>query len=109
VFHKTVNTSRARLALILPLLLVFAQQGAMLHELSHIHRVGSDQVRYEHGFLAGKFCDTCAAFAQVGNPASAAVAVLPAVATVRHYVPAPIYSIVAAEALPPRSRGPPRV
>lgn len=109
VFHKTVNTSRIRLALILPLLLVFAQQGAMLHELSHIHAGGSDQVRYENDFLAGKLCDTCAAFAQVGNPASVSVAVLPKFATVRLYVPAPLYSIVAAEALPPRSRGPPRV
>jgi hypothetical protein len=105
----TMNTSRIRFALILPLLLVFAQQGAMLHELSHIHAAGSDQGRYENDLLAGKFCDTCAAFAQVGNPASATVAVLPAVATVRHYVPAPLYSIVAAEALPPRSRGPPHV
>jgi hypothetical protein len=103
-----MKASKFRLALVLPLLLVFAQQGAMLHELSHIHPFGSGQVRYEHDLLAGKFCDTCAAFAQVGNPASAPVAVLPAVATVRHYVSAPLYSIVAAEALPPRSRGPPR-
>src|SRR5580704_6836645 len=102
-----MNTSRIRFALILPLLLVFAQQGAMLHELSHIHGGGSDQVRYENDLLAGKFCDTCAAFAQVGNPASAPVAALPAISAVRHYVSAPVYSIVAVEALPPRSRGPP--
>ena len=104
-----MKTSQFRLVLVLPLLLVFAQQGAMLHELSHIHPVGSGQVRYENNLVAGKICDICAAFAQVGNPASASVAVLPAVAAVRHYVPAPLYSIVAAEALPPRSRGPPRV
>ena len=103
-----MKTSQFRLALVLPLLLVFAQQGALLHELSHIHP-GSGQVRYENNLVAGKICDICAAFAQVGNPASASVAVLPAVAAVRHYVPAPLYSIVAAEALPPRSRGPPRV
>jgi hypothetical protein len=104
-----MKTSNFRLALVFPLLLVFAQQGAMLHELSHIYPVGSAQVRYENDLLAGKICDICAAFAQVGNPASASVAVLPAVATVCHYVPAPLYSIVATEALPPRSRGPPRV
>ena len=104
-----MKASKFRLALVLPLLLVFAQQGAMLHELSHIQPVGSGQVRYESNLAAGKICDICAAFAQVGNPASATVAVLPAVAAVRHYVPAPLYSIVAAEALPPRSRGPPRV
>ena len=104
-----MKTSQFRLALVLPLLLVFAQQGAMLHELSHIQPVGTGQVRYENNALAGKICDICAAFAPVGNPASASVAVLPTVATIRHYVPAPLYSIVAAEALPPRSRGPPRV
>jgi len=104
-----MKTSKFRLALVLPLLLVFAQHGAMLHELSHIHPGGSAQVRYENDLLAGKICDICAAFAQVGNPASASVAVVPTVATVRHYVPAPLYSIVAAEALSPRSRGPPRV
>jgi hypothetical protein len=104
-----MKTSQFRLALVLPLLLVFAQQGAMLHELSHIHPVGSGQVRYDNNLVAGKICDICAAFAPVGNPASASVAVLPEVAAVRYYVPAPPYSIVAAEALPPRSRGPPRV
>ena len=104
-----MKASKFRLALVLPLLLVFAQQGAMLHELSHIQPVGSGQARYENNLAVGKICDICAAFAQVGNPASATVAVLPAVAAVRHYVPAPLYSIVAAEALPPRSRGPPRV
>jgi hypothetical protein len=104
-----MKTSQFRLALVLPLLLVFAQQGAMLHELSHIQPVGTGQVRYENNALASKICDICAAYAQVGNPASASVAVLPTAATVRHYVPAPLYSIVAAEALPPRSRGPPRV
>jgi len=104
-----MKTSQFRVALVLPLLLLFAQQGAMLHELSHIHPVGSGQVRYDNSLVAGKICDICAAFAPVGNPASASVAVLPEVAAVRHYVPAPLYSIVAAEALPPRSRGPPRV
>ena len=104
-----MKASKFRLALVLPLLLVFAQQGAMLHELSHIRPAGSGQVRYENDLVAGKICDICAAFAQVGNPASAPVAALPAVAAVRYYVPAPLYSIVAVEALPPRSRGPPRV
>jgi hypothetical protein len=108
VFHKIVNTSRIRFALILPLLLVFAQQGAMLHELSHVHRVGTDQVGYEKNIPGDKLCEACAAFAQVGNPAAASVAVLPAIAVVHQDVPEPTYSIVAAKAPPPRSRGPPR-
>src|ERR1700689_3054209 len=104
-----MKTFRSRLALALPLLLIFAQQGAMLHELSLIHRAGTDQVRYEGSALGAKVCETCLAFAQVGNPASAPVAALPAVAAVRHYAPDPSFSITAAEAPPPRSRGPPPV
>src|ERR1700692_715976 len=104
-----MKTFRFRLALALPLLLVFAQQGAMLHELSHVHRIGADQVRYEGSVLGGKVCETCLAFAQVGNPASAPIAVLPAVAAVHCYAPEPIYAFNGAEAPPPRSRGPPRV
>jgi hypothetical protein len=100
---------RFRLALVLPLLLVFAQQGAMLHALSHAHPIGSDQVRYEVDVLGDKLCETCVAFTQVGNPASASIVVLPAVAAVHHYAPEPAYSILGAEAPPPRSRGPPLV
>jgi hypothetical protein len=104
-----MNTSRIRLALILPLLLVFAQQGALLHELSHIHRVGSEQLRYEDNNHGDKLCETCAAFAQVGNPASAPTAILPCAAALHHYASEPIYSSVGAEAPTPRSRGPPPV
>lgn len=103
-----MKTFRYRLALVLPLLLVFAQQGAMLHELSHVHRIG-DQVRYEGGVLGSKVCETCLAFAQVGNPASSPVAVLPAVVAVHYSAPEPLYSFTGAGAPPPRSRGPPRV
>jgi len=104
-----MKASKFRLALVLPLLLVFAQQGAMLHELSHIRPAGNGQVRYENNLVAGKICDICAAFAQVGNPASAPVCGATCSRGRSLYVPAPLYSIVAVEALPPRSRGPPRV
>src|ERR1700680_4469274 len=60
------NMRRFRLALALPLLLVFAQQGAMLHELSHIYRTGGPQQRYEGTLLQGKLCQTCLAFEQGG-------------------------------------------
>jgi hypothetical protein len=100
---------RFRLALALPLLLVFAQQGAMLHELSHIYRTGGPQQRYEGTLLQGKLCQTCLAFEQVGNPASAANSALPAVPAAHIYVPAPQFSIIAEQAPIPHSRGPPRV
>src|SRR6202035_1636413 len=104
-----MKASKFRFALVLPLLLLFAQQAALLHELIHIHPAGSSQVRYDNELLAGKICDTCAAFAQVGNPTIGSVAVLPTIAAAHYYVPEPVYSIVAAAAPPPRSRGPPRV
>lgn len=104
-----MKTSRFHVALVFPLLLIFAQHGAMLHELWHIHADGSAEVRYEQAALGGKLCETCAAFAQIGNPASASIAVLPAIAIVHYSVSEPVYSIVAAEAPPSRSRGPPRI
>jgi hypothetical protein len=104
-----MDTTRIRLTLILPLLLVFAQQGAMLHELSHIHNAGSEQVRYADNARGDKLCETCAAFSQVGNPASAPTANLPCVAVTHYLASEPTYSIVGAEAPAPRSRGPPQV
>jgi len=100
---------RFRIALTLPLLLLFAQQGAVLHELSHIVRTGGPQQRYEENLLQGKLCQACLAFEQVGNPASAAIAVLPAIPAVHNDVSAPQYSIIAAQVPIPHSRGPPRV
>jgi hypothetical protein len=102
-------TTRIRLALILPLLLVFAQQGAMLHELSHLRNAGSTPVRYEANSLGDKLCETCAAFSQVGNPASAPTANLASVEVAKHVASEPTYSIVGAQAPAPRSRGPPHV
>ena len=80
----------------------------MLHELSHIYRTGGPQ-RYEKSLLQGKLCQTCLAFEQAGNPASAANSVLHALLANHNYVPAPQYSIIAAQTPIPHSRGPPRV
>jgi len=102
-----VAMSRIRVALGLALLLVFAQQGAMLHGLSHVYRTGTVGLQSEEGVLDGKLCETCLAFAQVANPASATLFVPPAVVTIRHVSPAPEYTIIAAGAPAPRSRGPP--
>jgi hypothetical protein len=103
------DMNRIRWIFALAVFLVFAQQGAMLHELSHIHRAGSEQIRYAGSLPGGKLCETCVAYAQVGNPALASIAILPFFAAVHHDVSEPIYVIIAAEAPPPRSRGPPRV
>jgi hypothetical protein len=101
------DMKRIRWVFALAFFLVFAQQGALLHELSHVHAAGSQQIRYEESLAAGKFCETCVAYAQVGNPAAASLPILPLVAAVRHDLSEPVYAILAAEVPAPRSRGPP--
>jgi hypothetical protein len=99
--------SRTRCVLALALLLVFAQQGALLHELSHVYRTGAPELTSGAAYLDGKLCETCLAFAQAANPASGTLLVPRIVAAVRHVSPDPEYSIIAAGAPAPRSRGPP--
>jgi hypothetical protein len=99
--------SRIRFVLALALLLVFAQQGALLHELSHVYRSGAPEFTSGATFLDGKLCEGCLAFGQAANPASGTLLVARVVAAVRHVSPEPEYSIIAAGAPAPRSRGPP--
>jgi hypothetical protein len=98
---------RIRLTCVLALLLVFAQQGAMLHELSHVYRTGTAHLQNEDTRLDGKLCEVCLAFAQVANPASGTLIVPPTIAAVRHVRRDPEFSIIAADAPAQRSRGPP--
>jgi hypothetical protein len=99
--------SRNRIVLALALLLVFTQQGAILHELGHVYRTGAPALTNDSTLLDGKLCETCLAFAQAANPASGTTYVPPVIAAVRHVSPAPQYSIIAAGVPAPRSRGPP--
>jgi hypothetical protein len=99
--------SRIRFVLALTLLLVFAQQGAMLHELSHVYRTGAPALENDRTLLDGKMCETCLAFAQAANPANGTLVTAPIFAGIRHISPEPQYSIIATTAPTPRSRGPP--
>ena len=107
-----VNMHRRSLSWLLSLLLLLAQHGAVLHELSHLSHGTSS-----HGAVLGQSeqqpadgaCPTCQAFSQIANPATASAVVLaycPAA-----FVPAldPSYAIVGADVPTPRSRGPPQV
>jgi hypothetical protein len=102
---------RLRLML-LALLLVLDQQGALLHELSHLqHSAGASGVTLhaaEHP-ADDLRCPTCEAFAQIANPASGAVHAVPVCPAAFLPTPDPCYSIAGALAPTPRSRGPPRV
>jgi hypothetical protein len=101
---------RSSLALLLSFLLVFVQQGAVLHELGHLSHGDSATVTAlpaDSHALNGAYCPSCEGFAQIANPAAAAI---PAVAVCPSgYLPTPDprYAIVAANTPTPRSRGPP--
>jgi hypothetical protein len=57
-------------SLLLPLLLVVAQQGALLHELSH-YRSSETPGESKKQSPRGDVCELCLAFAQIGSAALA--------------------------------------
>jgi len=93
----------------LSLLLVFAQHGAVLHELGHLSRGDHDAgAALSAQQPADTVCAACEAFAQVANPASGGTHTLAACAPAFLPVPAPASAFVACDAPTPRSRGPPQ-
>ncbi len=105
-----MNRRRLSIALVFPILLLLAEQGAWLHELSHAYYTGRAvhaQVRQDDGLVDDSLCLTCQAFAQVANPVGSALPVPDAPPAT--YLSSSYYSrpIVGAEAPTPRSRGPP--
>ena len=90
------------------MLLIVAQQGAVVHELSHVFGVDAGKVRVNVSSAADSTCVQCPAFAQVVTPAFSHLFHIPVrvlIATQRSSE----LRIVAIEAsVPhPRSRGPP--
>jgi hypothetical protein len=96
------------LSLGLALLLLTAQFGAVLHEVSHICRVGTNVHERVHADTAlEKMCDLCVAFSQIATPAGNSVAVAkfePSSSVTRPLSPC---TVATADVLTPRSRGPP--
>jgi len=94
-------------ALVLPLLLLLAQQGAVLHELSH-YTAGEQGTTHKQS-PRGEACDLCLAFAQVDAAAAPHDAVLPLLADLSfEQAAAPRQAARAADLPSPRNRGPPR-
>ena len=94
-------------SLCLMLLLIAAQQGAVVHELSHFSGVQSIELR-DSGGTADSLCALCPAFAQVVTPAFSHTFHIPLlVRATAQRISQP--QIEAADtAIPtPRSRGPP--
>lgn len=103
---------RLGLSWLASLLLLIAQHGALLHELSHhTHGTQTGGATLTRGgqALENGLCLTCEAFSQVTNPATAGVAHVPLSPPPVIRSPDPSYAVVAANAPTPRSRGPPQV
>lgn len=102
---------RASLSWLLSLLLVLAQQGAVLHGLGHLsHASHADGTALSNLSAQDSGpCGTCEAFAQVANPAASGSFELPRLAGAPGAVPAPRYTILVADTPTARSRGPPHI
>jgi hypothetical protein len=95
-------------ALSLLLLLAVAQQGAVLHELSHVLRAADAQLKVDVGGAADSSCALCPAFAQVVTPAfSHAFHVPVLVRAAPERTADPQICEIDAATPHPRSRGPP--
>jgi hypothetical protein len=90
------------------LLLMAAQQGAVVHELSHFSGVGGTELRVQSNGAVDSTCAQCPAFAQVVTPAFSHSFHIPLLVRV-DAGPSPEPRVLAIDtAVPqPRSRGPP--
>jgi hypothetical protein len=103
---------RVRLAFFLPILLLLAQHGAVMHQLSHAYyasRAAGSELTQDEQLPDNGVCVTCHAFGQLANPICASLAspALPLASLLR--VPDRVYSMIGAKAPTARSRGPPQV
>jgi hypothetical protein len=90
------------------LLLLLAQQGALLHAVEHICRVGSNVEAQVHAdTLLEKPCELCLAYSQLANPAGNTVPVVRFEPLACAAGSNPVCASTPAEIPTPRSRGPP--
>lgn len=95
-------------ALGLLLLLMVAQQGAVVHELSHVFGVINGELRVQSDGAADTTCALCPTFAQVVTPAFSHSFYIPLlVRFALEPVTEPRYVAIDAAVPRPRSRGPP--
>ncbi len=90
------------------LLLMTAQQGAVVHELSHLTGAAQAQLRIDAGGAADSTCALCPVFAQAVSPAFSHTFHLPLLVLAgSQFTPEPRFVGVDASVPQPRSRGPP--
>jgi hypothetical protein len=95
-------------ALTLLLLMMVAQQGAVVHELSHVTGANHVDLRMQSGGTADETCALCPAFAQVVTPAFSHSFHIPLLVRLAlEPVSEPRYAAIDAAVPRPRSRGPP--
>lgn len=98
--------ARGLFVVLLPLWLVLAQQGALLHELGH--QIAGDAVEHHHPQHGQAPCPLCQVFAQVSDLVGAVPApTVPAPALRFHHAPAAEVATRSAAVPAQRSRGPP--
>ena len=90
------------------LLLLTAQQGAVVHELSHLSGIDQARVRVDAGGTVDTSCALCPAFAQAAAAAFSHSFQIPLLVRMgSQLTPEPRFASVDASVPPPRSRGPP--
>jgi hypothetical protein len=95
-------------ALALLLLMMAAQQGAVVHELSHVFGANHVDLRVQPGGAADETCALCPAFAQVVTPAFSHSFHIPLLVRLAlEPISEPLYAAIDAAVPRPRSRGPP--
>ena len=99
------------LVLLLPFLMLLAQQGALCHELSHLaessHQTAQGHPKQHPG---GTLCETCLNFAHIVASATPNVPILRLPTQLRHQLVATAWTHMTESVVPaPRSRGPPIV
>jgi len=102
-----VKLRRLRWALLLPLFLLFAQQGELRHEYGHYAQAATSCLKAPP---SNAHCPTCLAYASLAGAAKTDI-VAPALLShlAFHFAPAFDVASVDGEAASPRSRGPPRL
>jgi hypothetical protein len=89
------------------LLLITAQQGAVVHELGHVIGAGGTSSKVVAG-VTDTTCVLCPAFAQVNTPAFSHSFHIPLlVRTALTLSAEPLYAVIDTAVPSPRSRGPP--
>ncbi|HTT01688.1 MAG TPA: hypothetical protein VMG11_06310 [Steroidobacteraceae bacterium] len=101
---------RSRLVLLL-LLLVLGQHGALLHQLDHAYYSGGAEqttLQQDQQLPDNTLCLSCLAYAQLSSPISGTHVAFAAAPADFIPTPAPRAAILRVHAPTPRSRGPPR-